>query len=249
MCVMKTQNLIALVALGIASAAQAREPASLETMPAALETRLALAAVPPALRAEATVYLLDPRKGYVLSKRGSNGVACLVERTQWELNDFRDDLYVPLCYDAAGVPTYLKMIMDTAELRAQGLSAAEVKAEIEKRWANKTYQVPGKPGLSYMVAPIMRTVGPPDMTVHTMAMPHLMFYAPFATNEDIGAQPKLDDPASLMHPFADKQGIAEHTYFIQLIGEAEKARILRDERPLIDALCQYREILCLENHH
>ena len=29
-----------------------------------------------------------------------------------------------------------------------------------------------------MVAPVMRTVGPPDMQVHTMPMPHLMFYAP-----------------------------------------------------------------------
>ena len=246
---MKTQNLIALVALGIASAVQARDPAPLERMPVELETRLALAAVPPALRADATVYLLDPQKGYVLSVRGTSGVACLVERTQWELNDFRDDLFVPLCYDAAGVPTYLKMIMDTAELRAKGWTAGAVKAEIEKRWANKTYQVPNRPGLSYMVAPIMRTLGPPDMTVHTMAMPHLMFYAPFAINEDIGAKPKWDDPASLMHPFVDKQGIAEHTYFIQMIGEAEKARILREEKPLIDALCAYREVLCLEKHH
>ena len=33
---------------------------------------------------------------------------------------------------------------------------------------------------------IMRTVGPPDMHVHTMAMPHLMFYAPYTTDADIG---------------------------------------------------------------
>jgi hypothetical protein len=38
-----------------------------------------------------------------------------------------------------------------------------------------------------MVAPIMRTVGPPDLKVRTMAMPHVMFYAPHVTNEDIGA--------------------------------------------------------------
>ena len=34
------------------------------------------------------------------------------------LGEFRDDLYVPLCYDAAGAATYLKAIMDTAALRA-----------------------------------------------------------------------------------------------------------------------------------
>jgi len=32
---------------------------------------------------------------------------------------------------------------------------------------------------------------------------------------------------------------------IQLIGEAEKAKILADERPLLDELCAYRDVLCL----
>ena len=71
-----------------------------------------------------------------------------------------------------------------------------MKAEIEHRWADKAYRVPGKPGLSYMVAPVMRTLGPPDMKVHTMTMPHLMFYAPFARNTDIAAQPNLADHAT-----------------------------------------------------
>lgn len=241
---MKTQNILALIALGLAQAVRALEP-----MPVQLETQLALAAVPPALRAEATVYLLDPKTGYHVARQGSNGVACLVERTQWELAEFRDDLYVPLCYDAAGTATYLRMIMDTAELRAQGKSAAAVKAEVERRWANKTYRVPAKHGLSYMVAPLMRTVGPPDMKVHTLAMPHLMFYAPFATNADIAAKPDFADHASLTWPFADRQGNDEHTYFIVMVGAAERAQILRDEKPLLDALCAYREILCLKKHH
>lgn len=241
---MKTQNLVALIALGIAHAAQALEP-----MPAQLETQLALAAAPPALRAEATVFLLDPKSGYHVARKGQNGVACLVERTQWELGEFRDDLYVPLCYDAAGTATYLQMIMDTAAMRAKGMSAAAVKAEVERRWASKTYRVPAKHGLSYMVAPLMRTVGPPDMKVNTLAMPHLMFYAPFATNADIAARPDFADHASLLWPFVDRQGNDEHTYFIVMVGAAERQQILRDEKPLLDALCAYREILCLKNHH
>jgi hypothetical protein len=71
-----------------------------------------------------------------------------------------------------------------------------------------------------MVGPIMRTIGPPDLAVRTMAMPHLMFYAPNLTNEDIGAVPNLSDHASLLYPFVDRQGVAEHTYMIQLIGES-----------------------------
>jgi hypothetical protein len=104
-----------------------------------------------------------------------------------------------------------------------------LKAEIEKRYENKTYRAPEKAGVSYMVAPVMRTLGPPDMKMHTMSMPHLMFYAPNITNEDIGAVPDLSDHSTLLYPFIDKQGNAEQSYMIQLIGEAEKARILADE--------------------
>jgi hypothetical protein len=243
------RTITALVAsglMGMAAAMPVHAAATLDRMPAALETQYALSAAPPAMRAKATVYLLDPQKGYYLSRQGTNGLACAVQRTQWEMADFRDDIYYGICFDAAGVKTYLRLVLDTAELRAQGVSPAAVKAEVEKRFRDKTYLPPAKPGISYMVGPIMRTIGPPDMKVHTMAMPHLMFYAPYLTNEDIGAtMPDFSDHASLAYPFVDKQGIAEHSYMIQIIGDAEKARILTDEKPLIDALCAYRNLLCL----
>ena len=210
-----------------------------------LEARFALSAVPPALRGQATVYLLDPEKGYRLARQGRSGVTCLVERTAWVLADFRDDIYIPLCYDAAGTKTHLRAIMDAAALRARGMGPVALKAEIESRYRNKTYGALERPGLSYMVAPVMRTVGPPDMKVRTMAMPHLMFYAPYVTNEDIGAVPDLGDPSSLIYPFIDQQGVAEQSYMIQLIGEAEKARLMAHEKDLIDELCAYRKLLCL----
>nr|WP_298687500.1 hypothetical protein [uncultured Dongia sp.] len=228
----------------LAPRSQAAEE-NLDQMPAELESRFALSALPPALRDAAAVYLLDPAKGYHLARAGTSGIACLVERTAWELADFRDDIYFPLCYDAAGAATYLNVIMDAAALRAEGMSAAELKSEIEGRYRAKIYQAPDKPGLSYMVGPVMRTIGPPDLQVHTMAMPHLMFYAPHITNEDIGAKPDLGHHASLLYPFIDRQGIAEQSYMIQLLGEAEKARILADEKTLIDDLCAYRDVLCL----
>jgi hypothetical protein len=228
----------------LASPGRAAE-ATIEQMPPKLETRFALSALPPALRDRATVYLLDPASGYRLSRPGTNGVTCLVERTVWEWVDLRDDVYIPLCYDAAGTKAHLKVIMDAAALRAQGMSAAALKDEIENRYRNRTYRAPDKPGLSYMVAPVMRALGPPDMKLHTMSMPHLMFYAPGITNEDIGALPNLSDYSSLLNPFIDRQGNAEQSYMIQLIGEAEKARIMADEKPLLDELCAYRSVLCL----
>jgi hypothetical protein len=218
---------------------------TIEQMPATLESQFALSAAPSRLRDQATVYLLDPRKGYHLSRQGASGVTCIVQRTSWEHPDFRSDIYIPLCYDAVGTKTYLKVIMDAAALRAQGMSPAALKAEIEKRYRDKTYTAPEKAGLSYMVAPIFRTIGPPDMKVRTMAMPHVMFYAPHITNEDIGATPDLRVHSSLLNPFIDKQGNPEQSYVIQLTGEAEKARILANEKALVNELCAYRAILCL----
>jgi hypothetical protein len=244
--------LLASTLLGMAAAMPAHAvETTLERMPAALETQFALSAAPPGLRAKASVYLLDPKKGYYLAREGSSGVACAVQRTQWEFADYRNDIYYGICFDAAGVKTYLQVVRDAAALRAQGVSPAALKTEIEKRFRDKTYVPPAKPGLSYMVAPIMRTFGPPDMKVQTMAMPHLMFYAPYLTNDDIGAVPNLSDHSSLIYPFVDKQGIAEHTYMIQFMGEAETAKILANEKPLVDALCAYRDLLCLthDSHH
>lgn len=214
-------------------------------MPAGLETRYALSAAPPALRDRAGVYLLDPSKGYHLSRPGTSGVTCLVERTAWELADFRNDIYIPICYDAVGTATYLKVIMDAATLRAQGMGPTALKTEMETRFRNRTYTVPEKAGVSYMVAPVMRTIGPPDLKVHTMPMPHLMFYAPNITNEDLGAVPDLRVPASLLYPFIDRQGIGEQSYIIQMIGEAEKAGILAEGKDLLNDLCTYRDVLCL----
>jgi hypothetical protein len=228
-----------LVGVGM-SAPKGHAQVAIEQMPSNLETQFALSALPPALRDKATVYLLDPKKGYQLSRQGTSGVTCLVERTAWEQADFRNDIYVPLCYDAEGSKSFLKVIMDVATLRIQGMSPVALKAEVENRYKNKTYKVPERMGLSYMIAPVMRTWMVPDWQVHTMPMPHLMFYAPNFTNEDIGAVPN----SSISYPFIFKEGIAEQSYMIQVIGEAEKAKIMADEKPLLDDLCAYRDVLC-----
>lgn len=233
--------IIAIGVVGVTGPASRAAGTTLEQMPATLETQFALSALPPALRDKAAVYLLDPDTGYKLTRPGTSGVTCLVERTAWEQADFRDDIYVPLCYDAEGTKTYLKVIMDAAALRILGMSPAALKVEIENRYKNKNYPVPERPGLSYMVAPIMRTWMNPDWKVHTMSVPHLMFYAPNLTNEDIGAVPNADRS----FPFIFKEGIAEQSYMIHLVGAAEKAKIMADEKALLDDLCAYRDFLCL----
>jgi hypothetical protein len=67
----------------------------LEGIPKDLEVRLALSALPPYLRSDATVYVLDPAKGYAAEQKGTNDFTCFVERTDWVRADFRNDLFIP----------------------------------------------------------------------------------------------------------------------------------------------------------
>jgi hypothetical protein len=233
-------------AISLAASAPPRQANAdaIEQMPAKLETEFALSALPPAMRPHASVYLLDPQKGYQLSHRGTSGVTCLVERTAWERTEFRNDIYVPLCYDAAGTRTFQKVIRDVARLRIRGISPAALKAEIEKRYKNKTYTVPERTGISYMVAPVMRTWMLPDWQVHTGPMPHLMFYAPHVTDIDVGTAAD----SGLAYPFIFKEGLAEQSYIIHVMGEAEIAKIIAQEQRLLADLCAYRDVLCVARH-
>src|SRR5258708_212945 len=212
--------LLAAATLAVAGASPA--VTTIEQMPPRLEMQYALSALPPAMRDQATVYLLDPKSGYQLKRKGTSGVTCLVERTAWEHADFRSDIYVPLCYDAAGSKTYLRVIMDAAALRIHGLPPAALKAEIEKRYREKTYQAPDKPGVSYMVAPVMRTWMLPDWQVPTMPTQPAIVYHHHLTDQDIGSGPSTFPG----YPFVFKEGIPEQSYMIPLPGEAGKGSIL-----------------------
>src|SRR5437868_523263 len=87
---------LALAASLFATSATATDATpSLQSMPPNLETRFALSALPPYLRERASVYLLDPAKGYYIAHQGTNAFSCLVTRTYWFKTEFRDDLYDP----------------------------------------------------------------------------------------------------------------------------------------------------------
>ena len=227
---------------GNAGAARDSINVKLEKMPQSLEVRFALSAIPPHLREGATTYTFDPSSGYVVSHRGTNGFSCIVMRTEWSWPQlaFRDDIFVPLCYDDEGSKKMLPVWMDAAKLRAQGLGPKQVYEETMKKFQNGTYQKPGRAGISYMIAPLMRTYPSPDATeVVTMSMPHYMFYAPNVKDADIGGKPLSQ------YPFALPQGPGPHDVIILLVGQAEKTKILADSADLLNELCSYRKFLCL----
>ncbi|HVU58432.1 MAG TPA: hypothetical protein VHD83_25400, partial [Puia sp.] len=83
-------------------------------------TDYALLALPVHLRNDATVYLLDPQKGYYVGHQGSNGYICFIARTEWEWSEFRNDLCTPISYDAEGARSIFPVYMDVAAMRASG---------------------------------------------------------------------------------------------------------------------------------
>lgn len=213
----------------------------LERMPESLEVRYASSALPPHLRDGATIYVLDPAKGYKLQRKGTNGVSCIVVRSdwQWPNRPFRDDIVWPVCYDAEGSKTLLQDYIYAAELRARGMDAKQVHEEVIRRLGTPAYPNPARTGIAYMLAPVMRTVGDskaPEPV--TMNLPHYMFYAPNVKDEDIGGKPYSQ------YPFMLKMSPGRDDMIILLVGQAEKAKILADSKDLLDELCSYRKFLC-----
>lgn len=217
---------------------------TLDRMPSGLEVRYALSALPLALQENATVYVLDPAKGYVLERAGSNGQSCFVQRTEWKFADYRNDVFAPMCYDETGAKNQMRVSFDVAALRAQGVPADKMKKEIEARFQNGTYKAPDRPGFSYMTEPLMRTymsLDPKDKdSVTTMSMPHVMYYAPNISASEVGALPC---PPCAPYPFVFEPG--PHGYVIQRLGDAESAKIVAEEAALVNDLCSYRSALCL----
>jgi hypothetical protein len=233
----------------LACVAPAGDP-GLEKMPADLETDYALSALPPHLRAAATVYLLDPAKGYYIGKQGTNGFATFVCRTNWEWGEFRSDVATAISYDPEGVRTILPLYLDVAALRASGkYSASEIKDTMINRIKAGYYKGPTRPGMSYMLAPLMRVyIGDPtDKTVMTVSMPHYMFYAPRLSKEDVGTDtipfPQLINPQTVVLGGKD---MAFEGYIIVPAIESEADKYRKDGADLVKRLMAYKPYFKVE---
>ena len=214
---------------------------ALEVLPRELEVRWALSAIPSYLRSDATVYILDPAKGYVLAKQGGNGFNCFVERTDYVREDYRKDLIYPVCFDPEGSNTIMPVSFDVARIRAEGkVGPAVLHQEIMQKFKDGIYRSPARPGISYMLSPVTRLYGgPASNETRLMNMPHYMFYGPNLTSKDFGGGPPLGP-----YPYLINAG--PHAYMILNMGEAEKTQINRESQDLITDLCAYRSDLCID---
>ena len=222
----------------------------LDKMTPDLEKDFALSSLPPHLRNDATVYLLDPQKGYYIAQKGSNGFVCFVTRTEWEWGKFRKDVAAAISYDAEGARTIFQVYKDVAAMRASGkYTALKIKDIVLNRIRKGIYKAPARPGISYMLAPVMRAYpGNADNDqVITMSMPHYMFYAPYLTNKDIGGSddgwPQVINPGALL--LGARKG--PFGYIILPVGEIEKAKIINDNQELLKRLKAYNPYFSIES--
>jgi len=160
--------------------AEEPKPAYDFTLTRAEKIALAESAAPPEISGKATVFVLE-KTGYVKARDGVNGFSCFVDR-QNPLN------MEPTCFDAEGSATTLPTRIYVEEQRGRGLAEEKIQAELEAGYRSGKFSAPRKPGIVYMLSPeIYLWIEEAKRMVHAPA--HLMFYAPYATEKDLGSPP------------------------------------------------------------
>ena len=167
------------------------------SVPRERQIALAESAAPAEVSSKATVYILGP-KGDEKVREGTNGFSCFVGRHFVKPTETSVE---PACFDAEGSRTILLVYLRQEELRSSGKSEAEIKADVANGYKEGRLKYPSKPGFLYMMSSENRL--PSSNGATASFPPHLMFYAPNMTTEDIGfeSQPQLDY-LGMTHPGA-----------------------------------------------
>lgn len=118
---------VATLAIGLGPIFRAPSLEAQDPLPRELEIELAMSALPPHLRGEATVYVLDPREGFVVAREGENGFHAFVSRVDpavfrgdWVYEEHAADVLLPIAFDAAGAEAPMRTYFDAHALRAGG---------------------------------------------------------------------------------------------------------------------------------
>jgi hypothetical protein len=204
-------------ALSAARHLQAQQDAGnsgVQMLPKELEIRLALSALPKRLREGASVRVLEST-GYVRANAGTNAFTCIVSRRGGSGNLF------PLCFDEEGTHSILPVYLDDALLQLKGATNEEINRQIAAGYEKGLYRPAARPGIAYMMSGAMFS--------KTGALehvgPHLMFYAPYLKDSDVGGAPGQNVFLSVPGP---------HGMIIVPVGEKERKEIQQECQGLID---------------
>jgi hypothetical protein len=160
------------------AAAQSAAGQPIPLMERQRETALALSACPAPVAEKAGVYVLAA-SGYLKVRDSQNGFIAIVQHSVPGAQE-------PQCMDAEGTRTILPRILKAAELRAQGRSTEDIRRFVADAFAKGIFQPPRRVGIDYMLS--TENVVPDDNGTIAPFPPHVMFYAPFMTNADIGSE-------------------------------------------------------------
>ena len=151
------------------------------------EIALALSACPPFAASKAAVYVLE-KSGYVKVRESQNGFTAIVQHSLPAAQE-------PRCMDAEGTRTHLPRILKVAELRADGKSREEIKRFVADAFAKGVFQPPTRPGVDYMLSTENTVTIDEEKGIVAPFPPHVMFYAPYLTNADLGSDGNPGGPA------------------------------------------------------
>lgn len=141
------------------------------------EIKLARSAAPDSVSRDAEILVLGPH-GYETAVKGTNGFACLVERS-WAagINDpnfWNPKTRGPLCLNAAAVRSYLPRTIKKTELIIAGRSRTQMFDAIAAAIDKKELPAPEPGAMSFMLSKqgyLGDQAGGPWL-------PHLMFFSP-----------------------------------------------------------------------
>jgi hypothetical protein len=191
----RSKSLLGVLSIGILLSSAAVQGMAQElpriydaSVPRERQIALAESAAPAEVSSKATVYILG-LKGDEKVREGTNGFSCFVGRHFVKPTETTIE---PTCFDAEGSRTLLLVYLYGEELRTSGRSEAEIKASVASAYKEGRFKYPSKAGMLYMMSSENR-LGPTSDNGTASFPPHLMFYAPNMTTEDIGfdSQPKL----------------------------------------------------------
>lgn len=191
-----------------AAGAKATGDADRHELSQACEVALAQSALPSRLRDQADVYALaNGRYEKVIDVDGP--FTCIVDRNH-------ASSIAPQCMDAEGARTILPALIAQSEAAIGIASAPEASRHYSAVLADGDFDAPARPGISYMMSGYNYIYAPNAERVLKIP-PHVMFYAPGLTNEDIGGSLK-STVTNLGTPFIVNPG--KHGYMISYTEHA-----------------------------
>jgi hypothetical protein len=207
---------VAGLALGASPPDQPKQPSGSQLpklMDREKEIALALSSCPASVANKAAVYVLE-KSGYVKVRESQNGFTAIVQHALPNSQD-------PQCMDAEGTRTFLPRYLKVAELRAHGNSPEEIRRFVADAFAKGVFQAPTRPGVDYMLSKENLT---PNATGEVVPFPpHVMFYAPYLTNADLGLDGTLSPDGNPVGPaFVAGEG-SPHALIIVPVGEHQSA--------------------------